>query len=72
MNDHATPKLTLFDLDHTLLVGDSDVLWCEYLMQRGVLERANFAPRNLAMEAAYHEGTVSQGAQAGGPARRGR
>jgi len=55
-------KLTLFDLDHTLLVGDSDVLWCEYLMQRGVLDRAGFAPRNRAMEAAYHEGTVSAAA----------
>ena len=32
--------LTLFDLDHTLLDGDSDVLWCEFLMQRGELDRA--------------------------------
>ena len=28
-----------FDLDHTLLSGDSDVLWCEWLMQEGLLER---------------------------------
>jgi HAD superfamily hydrolase (TIGR01490 family) len=50
--------LALFDLDHTLLDGDSDVLWCEFLMDRGVLERAVFEPRNRAIEAAYKAGTV--------------
>ena len=39
-------KLTLFDLDHTLLSGDSDVLWCDFLMDQGVLDRAEFAARN--------------------------
>jgi HAD superfamily hydrolase (TIGR01490 family) len=52
------PTLALFDLDHTLLDGDSDVLWCEFLMDRGVLERAVFEPRNRAIEAAYKAGTV--------------
>ena len=33
-------SLTLFDLDHTLLDGDTDVLWCDFLLQRGALERA--------------------------------
>jgi len=50
--------LALFDLDHTLLDGDSDVLWCEYLMDLGLLERAVFEPRNRAIEAAYKAGTV--------------
>ena len=36
------PRLALFDLDHTLLLGDSDVLWCEFLMRRGVIARAEF------------------------------
>ena len=48
-----------FDLDHTLLSGDSDVLWCEWLMREGLLDRETFAPRNAAMEAAYQAGTVS-------------
>lgn len=52
-------KLTLFDLDHTLLDGDSDVLWCNFLIQEGVLDGARFAPRNAAMERGYHAGTVS-------------
>ncbi len=51
--------LTLFDLDHTLLDGDSDVLWCEFLLQRGVLDRAVFEPRNQQMEREYKAGTVS-------------
>jgi len=51
--------LTLFDLDHTLLDGDSDVLWCDFLMQRGELERAVFEPRNQRMEREYQAGTVS-------------
>ncbi|MEO7391865.1 MAG: HAD family hydrolase, partial [Ramlibacter sp.] len=52
------PKLTLFDLDHTLLSGDSDVLWCDFLMDKGLLARAEFAPRNADMEARYQAGTV--------------
>lgn len=51
-------RLTLFDLDHTLLTGDSDVLWCDYLMDAGLLDRTRFAPRNLQMEADYKAGTV--------------
>lgn len=51
-------KLALFDLDHTLLDGDSDVLWCDFLMDRGVLERASFAPLNAQMERDYRAGTV--------------
>ena len=51
-------KLVLFVLDHTLLAGDSDVLWCDFLMDRGVLDRAAFAPRNAAMARDYGAGTV--------------
>ncbi len=52
-------KLTLFDLDHTLLSGDSDVLWVEFLMDQGVLDRDVFEPRNRRMEQNYRAGTVS-------------
>jgi HAD superfamily hydrolase (TIGR01490 family) len=54
----AQARLTLFDLDHTLLHGDSDVLWCEFLMDEGLLDRHAFAPRNADMEARYRAGTV--------------
>jgi HAD superfamily hydrolase (TIGR01490 family) len=52
-------RLALFDLDHTLLSGDSDVLWCEFLMDRGVLDRAEFQPRNDEMARRYRTGSVS-------------
>ena len=52
-------RLALFDLDHTLLSGDSDVLWCEFLMERGALDRAEFEPRNAAMARRYHAGSVT-------------
>jgi HAD superfamily hydrolase (TIGR01490 family) len=54
----AQTRLTLFDLDHTLLHGDSDVLWCEFLMDEGMLDRQAFAARNADMEARYRAGTV--------------
>ena len=53
------PKLTLFDLDNTLLSGDSDVLWCNFLIQRRVLDSASFSTRNAEMDARYRAGTVS-------------
>ncbi len=51
-------KLTLFDLDHTLLDGDSDVLWCDFLIEQGILDSASFAARNADMDAHYRAGTV--------------
>jgi HAD superfamily hydrolase (TIGR01490 family) len=51
-------QLTLFDLDGTLLAGDSDVLWCDFLMDKGVLDRALFAARNADMDTRYQAGTV--------------
>ena len=52
-------KLTLFDLDNTLLVGDSDVLWCDFLIERGILNRDQFSARNADMDARYKTGAVS-------------
>lgn len=53
------PKLTLFDLDNTLISGDSDVLWCTFLVQRRVVDSASFSARNAEMAARYRAGTVS-------------
>jgi HAD superfamily hydrolase (TIGR01490 family) len=51
-------KLALFDLDHTLLSGDSDVLWCSFLVQHGVLDRS-LLERNADMAERYTAGTVT-------------
>jgi len=58
VNDSA-PTLAIFDLDHTLLDGDSDQLWCRFLIDEGVLDGARFAARNAQMEHDYRAGTVS-------------
>lgn len=52
-------RLAVFDLDHTLLSGDSDVLWCDFLLRRGELDRASFEARNDEVERAYRAGAIS-------------
>ena len=51
-------RLALFDLDHTLLDGDSDVLWCDFLIARGVLDAESFGSRSAQMERDYLAGSV--------------
>ena len=38
--------LALFDLDNTLLSGDSDYEWAQFLIERGVLERTEYEAKN--------------------------
>jgi HAD superfamily hydrolase (TIGR01490 family) len=52
-------RLALFDLDHTLLTGDSDVLWCEFLIEQGRLDRTAFEPRNRDMAERYASGAAT-------------
>ena len=53
-----TSTLAIFDLDHTLLTGDSDVLWCQFLVAQGLLPPDQLA-LNARMQADYRSGTVS-------------
>ncbi len=55
------PCLALFDLDNTLLTGDSEVLWGEFLVARG-LAGPDFAERNTEMDRRYHAGEAAPGA----------
>ena len=50
-------QLALFDLDHTLLSGDSDVLWCDFLFELGLID-ATFRQRSVDMAHNYGAGTV--------------
>ena len=52
-------KLALFDLDGTLLDGDTDELWCEFLMDEGVLARADFEARNRSVVERYRAGAIT-------------
>ncbi|BBP05301.1 haloacid dehalogenase [Sulfuriferula plumbiphila] len=51
-------KLILFDLDNTLLAGDSDFEWAQFLIERGVLDRELYAARNQAFYEQYRAGTL--------------
>ena len=51
-------RLALFDLDHTLLSADSDVLWCEFLIGEGRLGD-QFAEQYRLVASHYDAGTVS-------------
>ena len=50
-------RCALFDLDGTLLDGDTDELWCEFLMDEGVLDRADFEARNRSIVERYRAGS---------------
>ena len=39
-------NLALFDLDNTLLSGDSDFEWAQFLIEQGVLDREVYEARN--------------------------
>lgn len=54
----TAPTLAIFDLDHTLIQGDTDTLWCEYLLARGLLP-ARFAQENQRLETQYRAGAIS-------------
>ncbi len=51
-------RLALFDLDNTLLSGDSDYEWGQFLVERGVVERAAYEAQNRAFYEQYKTGTL--------------
>jgi len=51
-------RLALFDLDHTLLAGDSDYEWGQFLVDCGALERETYEAQNRAYYDQYVAGTL--------------
>lgn len=51
-------QLALFDLDNTLLAGDSDFEWGQFLISEGVLDRELHLARNLQFYEDYKAGTL--------------
>lgn len=51
-------RLALFDLDNTLLGGDSDHAWGDYLCQRGILDATTYKARNDEFYQDYLAGTL--------------
>jgi len=51
-------NLALFDLDNTLLTGDSDFEWAQFLIAQGIVDRALHEARNVEFFAHYNAGTL--------------
>ncbi|MGB8339254.1 MAG: HAD family hydrolase [Burkholderiales bacterium] len=51
-------NLALFDLDNTLLAGDSDFEWAQFLIEQGVLDREVYEARNAWFFEQYQAGTL--------------
>ena len=51
-------KLVLFDLDNTLLAGDSDFEWAQFLIHEGVLDQEVYEARNQVFYDQYKDGTL--------------
>lgn len=51
-------RLAIFDLDNTLLAGDSDYLWGQFLVEQGCVDRQTFERENRRFYEAYTAGTL--------------
>ena len=54
----SKPHLALFDLDNTLLAGDSDYAWAQHLIEAGVLDGDEYNARNDWFYERYKDGTL--------------
>lgn len=50
--------LAIFDLDNTLLAGDSDYLWGQFLVDRGLVDGDLYARKNERFYRDYRDGTL--------------
>ena len=50
--------LAIFDLDHTLINGDSDHLWGEYMVENGIVDEQAYRQRNDLFYQDYQLGTL--------------
>ncbi|MDA8329115.1 MAG: HAD-IB family hydrolase [Betaproteobacteria bacterium] len=51
-------KLVLFDLDNTLLAGDSDYAWGLFLIEQGLVDREQYERENERFYQQYKQGTL--------------
>lgn len=52
-------NLALFDLDNTLIAGDSDYEWGQFMVSRGLVDAADYAERNAWFYEQYKAGTLN-------------
>ena len=50
--------LAIFDLDNTLIAGDSDHAWGEYLLEKGIVDSEHYRLQNDKFYLDYQEGNL--------------
>ena len=55
---NSRKHLILFDLDNTLLNGDSDFAWAQFLIEKGILDRELYQAQNEVFMKAYENGSL--------------
>lgn len=55
-------KLAIFDLDDTLIQGDSSVLWTQYLWDNNIITDPSFVEADKEMMTQYNSGTLNMAA----------
>ena len=58
-------KLTIFDLDNTILNGDSDYSWIEFLIKNNYVDAKIYEEKNKYFFNQYHQGTLDIAEYAG-------
>lgn len=56
--EYRTLSLAIFDLDNTLLAGDSDYLWGQYLVKEGLVDGKEYAEKNQRFYDEYKAGRL--------------
>lgn len=51
-------NLALFDLDNTLIAGDSDFQWAQFLIEKKALDRELHETKNIEFYEQYKDGTL--------------
>lgn len=51
-------SLAIFDLDNTLIAGDSDYLWGEFVVENGMVDAAHYRQKNDEFYEAYQNGSL--------------
>ncbi len=57
-NPPTAQPLAIFDLDNTLLAGDSDYLWGQYLVDRGIVDKDSYEAENKRFYEDYKSGDL--------------
>ncbi len=52
-------SLAIFDLDNTLIADDSDYLWGQFLVDRGIVDKDAYEQTNAKFYDAYKQGTLN-------------